>query len=308
MEFKDSLQSFQNRVTSLQEEMQLQRVKSTNLEKENLLLKSNVTTLGNQELKQRRKSNVAIMEGKIDLITTEQNALKNARMTRVTAERREACVESLKVEQSLLKEEIKKMKLFKNKLENDLRNGVHDSKATVAGRTTTESSAGLKTDHKLDQLAALSANVKCFEKKLESFHQELEQILTVVSEDQNQLSKNISDLRILCSKMATVEAERKHFAPRNPKANESRCTTVQLNDQDPKLIREVEMEPHSSINQKIELADCDIDAKNEQLKEALLNFDAIMKSDFDEMKAKDEKMTTIKSLRETLSIENDENI
>ena len=305
MEFKDSLQSFQNRVSSLQEEMQLQRVKCTNTEKEILSLKSNVTTLGNQELMQRRKSNVAIMEGKIDLITTEQNALKNARMTRVTAERREACVESLKVEQSLLKEEIKKMKLFKNKLENDLRNGVHDSKATVAGRTTTESSAGLKTDHKLPQL---SSNVECFEKKLESFHQELEQILTVVSEDQNQLNKNMSDLRILCSKMATVEAERKHFAPRNPKANESRCTTVQLNDQDPKLIREVEMEPHSSINQKIELADCDIDAKNEQLKEALLNFDAIMKSDFDEMKAKDEKMTTIKSLRETLSIENDENI
>ena len=216
-------------------------------------------------------------------------------------------VESLKVEQSLLKEEIKKMKLFKNKLENDLRNGVHDSKATVAGRTTTESSAGLQTNHKLDQLAALSANVECFEKKLESFHQELEQILTVVSEDQNQLNKNISDLRILCSKMATVEAERKHFAPRNPKAIESR-TTVQLSDQDPKLIREVKMEPHSSINQKIELADCDIDAKNEQLREALLNFDAIMKSDFDEMKAKDEKMTTILSLRETLSIENDENI
>ena len=310
MEFKDSLQSFQNRVSSLQEEMQLQRVKSTNLEKENLSLKSNVTILGNRELMQRRKSNVAIMEGKIDLITTEQNALKNARMTRVTAERREACVESLKVEQSLLKEEIKKMKLFKNKLENDLRNGVHGSKSTIADRTTTESSAGIDSDHKLDQSASVSTNVECYEKKLESFQQELDQLLTVVLEDQNQLNKNVSDLKIFCSKMATLEAERNQFTQRNPQSNESRCPKVQLNlnDQDPKPTREVKIEPHSNIKEKIVLAECDIDAKNEQLKEALLDFDAFMQSDFNEMKTKDEKMTMIKSLREKLEVENYESI
>ena len=308
MEFKDSLQSFQNRVASLQEEMQLQRVKCTNTEKENLSLKSNVTTLENQELMQRRKSNVAIMEGEIDLITTEENALKNARMTRVTAERKEAWVESLKVEQSSLKEEIKKMKQFKNKLENDLRNSVHDSKSTIAGRTTTESSSGVEPDHKQDQLAGVSANVECFEKKLESFQQELEQILTVVSEDQNKLNKNVTDLRILCSKMATLEAERNQFAQRNPHANESRGTKVQLNDQDPKPTREVKIEPHSNIKQKIESTACDIDAKNELLKEALLNFDAIMQSDFEEMKTKDEKMTMIKSLRVKLAVDIDDNM
>ena len=310
MEFKDSLQSFQNRVSSLQEEMQLQRVKCTNTEKEILSLKSNVTTLGNQELMQRRKSNVAFVEGKIDLIAREENALKNARMTRVTAERKEAWVESLKVEKSSLKEEIKKMKQFKNKLENDLRNGVHGSKSTIADRTTTESSAGIDSDHKLDQSASVSTNVECYEKKLESFQQELDQLLTVVLEDQNQLNKNVSDLKIFCSKMATLEAERNQFTQRNPQSNESRCPKVQLNlnDQDPKPTREVKIEPHSNIKEKIVLAECDIDAKNEQLKEALLDFDAIMQSDFNEMKTKDEKMTMIKSLREKLEVENYESI
>ena len=139
---------------------------------------------------------------------------------------------------------------------------------------------------------------------------ELDQLLTVVLEDQNQLNKNVSDLKIICSKMATLEAERNQFAQRNPQSNESRYPKVQLNlnDQDPKPTREVKIEPHSNIKEKIELAECDIDAKNELLKEALLNFDAIMQSDFEEMKTKDEKMTIIKSLREKLAVDIDDNM
>ena len=115
-DFKDSVLSFQQKLLSLEEEVEMKCSESNNRRNEIDSIDKNIQTLSNHGNLCNRKSEIEVENVKKHCIQLEDNAMKASKDVRITQETDAAFVESYGIEHSLLRKEVRKLRTEKNGL------------------------------------------------------------------------------------------------------------------------------------------------------------------------------------------------
>ena len=301
-DFKDSVLSFQQKLLSLEEEVEMKCSESNNRRNEIDSIDKNIQTLSNHGNLCNRKSEIEVENVKKHCIQLEDNAMRASKDVRITQETDAAFVESYGIEHSLLREEVRKLRTEKNGLLKHfemLKSKKSDSGDT--GLNDLDSEPGVLIE------SFIAKHNQCLENEAK-LQEEVLQVETVASEYQMKLWNSIRRLKQLISRCSDLESVLHSENMVQMEMEEIEMTDgfedVDSGDDISMFFTNEQIseedDTRNFTQDKIDTINLEINAKSDQIKLQLENMDRMLQGEKEAMDTKKQKKKMIDELEEKL--------
>ena len=286
------LDSLCGRLTDMEKEAKTKKMKTIRQE---ALVKSLTESIGTGTLKEKqneRKFETTMQELRLAKFQAEETALEGTKDKREEKEHQAGLLEASKLEVQILKQEMKKLKDVKMKLEN------YNEKIEEHVRLTNS----MKDETDQEELASEEADLNTYydpqinkiEKCLPELEAKATQLVLAASSQQVKMRRKFEILRDTAVEIVRGERDLKEIQEKKNKNDEkvvSKLPDVSPPVKEPEMIEKMEIE-----REKLSRLEESIQRKESEYKTSLRNFNSLLETQTDLEQVKEEKRVEISKL------------